>query len=62
MTYMLDAVKPCPFCGHVGLDFREGTTFRWLSAECGAPSLLINFNFNDLERDDVRARLKGLAL
>jgi len=27
-----------------------------------APSLLINFNFNDLERDDVRARLKGLAL
>jgi len=26
---------PCPFCGHVGLDFREGTTFRWLIAECG---------------------------
>lgn len=26
---------PCPFCGHVGLDFRDGTTFRWLTAECG---------------------------
>jgi hypothetical protein len=25
---------PCPFCGHVGLDFREGTTFRWIVAEC----------------------------
>jgi len=36
MTYMQDAaVKPCPFCGYVGLDFHEGTTFRWLAAECG---------------------------
>jgi len=35
MTYMLDAVKPCPFCGHVGLDFREDTSLRLLSAECG---------------------------
>ena len=26
---------PCPFCGHTGLDFREGTTFRWIVAECG---------------------------
>lgn len=26
---------PCPFCGHVGLDFREGTTFRWIIAKCG---------------------------
>jgi Lar family restriction alleviation protein len=25
---------PCPFCGHVGLDFREGSTFRWIIAEC----------------------------
>jgi len=28
-------IKPCPFCGYVGLDFHEGTTFRWLAAECG---------------------------
>ena len=28
-------IKPCPFCGYVGLDFREGSTFRWLAAECG---------------------------
>jgi hypothetical protein len=27
-------IKPCPFCGHVGLDFHEGSTFRWLIAEC----------------------------
>lgn len=26
---------PCPFCGHIGLDFKEGTTFRWLSYSCG---------------------------
>lgn len=25
---------PCPFCGHVGLDFEEGTTFRWILANC----------------------------
>ena len=29
-----DSIKPCPFCGSVGLDFREGSTFRWLIAEC----------------------------
>ena len=27
---------PCPFCGHVGLSFREGSSFRWLLAECGS--------------------------
>lgn len=26
---------PCPFCSHVGLDFKEGSTFRWIIAECG---------------------------
>lgn len=31
---MTDQLKPCPFCGHVGLDFKEGSTFRWLVAEC----------------------------
>ncbi len=25
---------PCPFCGHTGLDFREGSTFRWLAYSC----------------------------
>ncbi|MGL5002417.1 MAG: Lar family restriction alleviation protein [Casimicrobium sp.] len=28
-------IKPCPFCGHIGLSFREGSTFRWIVAECG---------------------------
>jgi Lar family restriction alleviation protein len=28
-------VAPCPFCGHVGLDFNEeGSTFRWAYADC----------------------------
>lgn len=26
---------PCPFCGYVGLDFAEGSTFRWIVASCG---------------------------
>jgi predicted nucleic acid-binding Zn-ribbon protein len=30
-----DAPLPCPFCGHVGLDFQEGSTFRWLEYSCG---------------------------
>lgn len=25
----------CPFCGHVGLDFQAGSTFRWLAYSCG---------------------------
>lgn len=30
-------LKPlaCPFCGHVGLDFTEGSTFRHIVASCG---------------------------
>ena len=31
---MTDELKPCPFCGSVGLDFLEGSTFRWRRAEC----------------------------
>ena len=27
--------KPCPFCGHTGLTFGEGSTFRWLAYSCG---------------------------
>lgn len=26
--------KPCPFCGETGLDFTEGSTFRWLAYSC----------------------------
>ena len=25
---------PCPFCGHVGLDFADGSTHRWGLASC----------------------------
>lgn len=33
---MATELKPCPFCGHVGLDFDEGSTFRWGIASCAA--------------------------
>jgi len=26
---------PCPFCGHIGLDFGDGETYRWGIASCG---------------------------
>ena len=26
---------PCPFCGHIGLDFSDGNTYRWGIASCG---------------------------
>ena len=35
MTTKDQTIAPCPFCGHVGLEFREGSTFRWLIADCG---------------------------
>lgn len=25
---------PCPFCGHTGIEIFEGSTFRWMVAEC----------------------------
>jgi Lar family restriction alleviation protein len=25
---------PCPFCGHVGVNVHEASTFRWIVAEC----------------------------
>ena len=30
----MTALLPCPFCGHVGLDLQEGSTFRWLAYSC----------------------------
>lgn len=29
-----EKLLPCPFCGGTGLDFREGSTFRWLVYSC----------------------------
>ena len=31
-----EAVLPCPFCGHVGLSFSDGSTCRWLAYACEA--------------------------
>ena len=30
-----DKPLPCPFCGHIGLAFSEGSTFRWVAYSCG---------------------------
>lgn len=35
MSDPVPAPLPCPFCGHVGLVFSEGSTFRWLQYSCG---------------------------
>ncbi len=29
-----DRIKSCPFCGSLDLNFVEGSTFRWIVAEC----------------------------
>lgn len=26
--------RPCPFCGHVGISFGEGSTYRWGIVQC----------------------------
>lgn len=31
---MSNVIEPCPFCGEIGVTVREGSTFRWLVAEC----------------------------
>lgn len=31
---MDEDLKPCPFCGGIGVTVHEGSTFRWRVAEC----------------------------
>ena len=33
MSELLEA-KPCPFCGEKCITIHEGSTFRWMVAEC----------------------------
>jgi Lar family restriction alleviation protein len=49
-------IKPCPFCGHIGIHIQDGDTFRWRYAECGscgarAPEVRIN----TIEEDRAKA-------
>lgn len=48
---------PCPFCGHVGLDFNEeGSTFRWAEASCaGCGASTGEVRKHDGWRDDAIA-------
>lgn len=32
---LAEALEPCPFCGHVGLVFGDGSSYRWGIASCG---------------------------
>ena len=34
MTTPDTAGLPCPFCGHIGVNVHEASTFRWVVAEC----------------------------
>lgn len=36
MNLTITDPAPCPFCGHSGLSFAEGSTFRWLAYSCAA--------------------------
>ena len=43
---------PCPFCGHVGVTIRDGSTFRWRVAECeGCGATCGETRFNTLGDD-----------
>lgn len=56
---------PCPFCGHVGLSHREGSTFRWLSTECngcGAQCGEERINTMTMERSAAVEQAKEAAI
>lgn len=47
---MAEEVKPCPFCGRIGVTVREGSTFRWRVAEC---------NYCGAQCGEIRAQTAG---
>lgn len=47
---MTEQLKPCPFCGHTGLQFESGSTYRWgiaSCAGCGATCGEVRRNYPD---------------
>lgn len=61
----MNQIKPCPFCGHVGVHIQEGDTFRWRVAECvgcgaRAPEIRINTFEDDRKKADKDATLEAI--
>lgn len=57
---------PCPFCGHVGLDFSLGSTFRWLAYSCagcgmGSETRVQTMGDGTPEQWDAQARADAVA-
>ena len=60
-----EALKPCPFCGHVGLHFSDGSTFRWLDyscAGCGIGSEVRMQTLGDGTKEQWRAQAEQDAI
>jgi Lar family restriction alleviation protein len=61
------SVKPCPFCGYQGpLDVHEGSTYRWLLAECGSceaqgPEVRIDTMNHDHNAAIAQGRMDAIA-
>ena len=59
-------LKPCPFCGAVGLAFAEGSTFRWLAYSCmgcgiGSETRMQTFGEGSLAEWQAEARADAVA-
>lgn len=58
---------PCPFCGEQGaLDIHEGSTFRWMLAECGyygaqSPEVRIDTMSKDRDAAIAQGRVDAIA-
>lgn len=62
---MTEQLKPCPFCGAVGLDFEEGSTFRWLMPSCsgcGASCGEVRINTMTSDRELAIEKTKHAAV
>jgi Lar family restriction alleviation protein len=67
MSDTRQSVKPCPFCGEQGaLDVHEGSTFRWMLAECGycgaqGPEVRIDTMSKDRGAAIAQGRMDAIA-
>jgi len=57
----MTAIKPCPFCGDVGITFSEGSTFRWYLASCNSCGASCGEIRTQTMGDGTQARWKAQA-
>ena len=53
---------PCPFCGHVGVNVHEASTFRWLVAECNNCGAQCGEVRRDTRKISTEAENKEIAI